>query len=291
MQETSHTPAAPAAAAPHTPDGDPPASETAREDVAAQPPAGAVPAPQAPTAEHTRGGPPGFGERGRMRRRLRFLRKARELAYRDLGGLVFDLHRFARRNDALVLAKLETIGRIDTELRALEDTLAERQAVTVLREAGVAACPRCAAIHGSDDRFCPNCGLAMDLRAERPMAGPQSAVQAPAPAPATPPAAPAPAPMPTPPAPAPVAPAAHAPAPAMPDAGRTAPAPSSTAAPVPAAATPAPAAPAPSPAAPARDATPPAAPAPAVGDGPAAGDDRANVDQPTEIVRPPGQGP
>ena len=91
------------------------------------------------------GAPPGFSERGRMRRRLRFLRKARELAYRDLGGLVFDLHRFGRRNDALVLAKLETIGRIDTELRALEATLAERQGVTVLREAGVAACPRCAA--------------------------------------------------------------------------------------------------------------------------------------------------
>ena len=116
-------------------------------------------------------GPPGFSERGRMRRRARFLRKARELAYRDLGGLVFDLHRFGRRNDPLVLAKLETIGRIDGELRALEATLAERRAVTVLREAGVAACPRCAAIHGSDDRFCPNCGLAMDLRAERPMAG------------------------------------------------------------------------------------------------------------------------
>ncbi|MCW3069003.1 MAG: hypothetical protein JWL67_1628, partial [Solirubrobacterales bacterium] len=27
-----------------------------------------------------------------MRRRARFLRKARELAYRDLGGLVFNLH-------------------------------------------------------------------------------------------------------------------------------------------------------------------------------------------------------
>jgi hypothetical protein len=102
-------------------------------------------------------GRPGFGARGRMRRRARFLRKARELAYRDLGGLV--------------LAKLETIGRIDNELRALEGALREREPVTVLREAGVAACARCAAIHGSEDRFCPNCGLAMDLRAERPMAG------------------------------------------------------------------------------------------------------------------------
>jgi hypothetical protein len=123
-------------------------------------------------------GSPGFGARGRMRRRARFLRKARELAYRDLGGLVYSLHRFGQRNDGLVLAKLETITRIDNELRGLESALAEHQPVTVLREAGVAACPRCAAIHGSDDRFCPNCGLAMDPRAERPVAGAAAPAQA-----------------------------------------------------------------------------------------------------------------
>ena len=112
---------------------------------------------------------PGFGERGRMRRRARFLRKARELAYRDLGGLVFDLHRFGQRNDPVVMAKLATLRQMDTELRALEDALRERRGVTVLREVGIAACPRCAAIHGSDDRFCPGCGLAFDTNAERPM--------------------------------------------------------------------------------------------------------------------------
>jgi hypothetical protein len=112
---------------------------------------------------------PGFGERGRMRRRARFLRKARELAYRDLGGLVFDLHRFGQRNDPLVLAKLATLREIDTELRGLEDGLRDHRPVTVLREVGIAACPRCAAIHGSDDRFCPGCGLAFDANAERPI--------------------------------------------------------------------------------------------------------------------------
>jgi hypothetical protein len=122
-------------------------------------------------AEPTPSGPPGFGARGRVRRRARFLRKARELAYRDLGGLVFSLHHFGQRNDTLVLAKLATLSRIDAELRALEASLAERQSLTVLREAGITACPRCAAIHSGEDRFCPNCGLPMSRKSDLPIAG------------------------------------------------------------------------------------------------------------------------
>jgi hypothetical protein len=114
---------------------------------------------------------PGFRSRGSGRRRARFLRKARELAYRDLGGLLFNQHRFGQRNDALVLAKLTTLGHIDAELRALEGALRERRPLTVLREAGITACPRCAAIHSSEDHFCPNCGLSMGRRVDLPVAG------------------------------------------------------------------------------------------------------------------------
>jgi hypothetical protein len=155
-----------------------------------------------------------------VRRRARFLRKARELAYRDLGGLVFNLHRFGQRNDSLVLAKLSTLTRIDAELRALESNLSERQPVTVLREAGITACARCAAIHSGDDRFCPNCGLPLSRNVDLPIAGAAGDPATSAPGPLAPtaaaaggaraPAAPAPAPARPAPAPAP-APLAAAP--------------------------------------------------------------------------------
>ncbi len=211
---------------------------------------------------------PGFGERGRMRRRARFLRKARELAYRDLGGLVFDLHRFGQRNDPLVLAKLATLRQIDTEVRELEAGLRERRPVTVLREVGIAACPRCTAIHGSDDRFCPGCGLAFDANADRPIstAPVSSAVQAHA-----------------------VAEPAPAPTPAQ-ASGSTSPAstPSSTSAP---ATSPAP--PATSRTWPERPINPPTAP---VGTKPEPAEpepkepSRVEEEEPTQILRPPAKG-
>ncbi len=165
---------------------------------AAPAPAGTEPAP----AEGVHSESAGFQSRGRARRRARFLRRARELAYRDLGGLVFNLHRFGQRNDALVLAKLSTLAHIDDELRGIEATLGERRSITVLREAGITACPRCAAIHSSEDNFCPNCGLSMARHADLP-AGFQSgagaaaptrqppAISAPPPAAPQPPAGPA----------------------------------------------------------------------------------------------------
>jgi len=183
--------------------------------------------PQESPAAPAEAPPSGFGSRGRARRRARFLRKARELAYRDLGGLVFNLHRFGQRNDALVLAKLTTLGHIDGELRTIEAALGEREPVTVLREAGITACPRCAAIHSSEDHFCPNCGLSMSRHVDLPVAG-----AAAVPAPASPGVAPAPGATP---APAAVAtPVPQQPSPSLPTTAPAAPPVTSTNVPVPA---------------------------------------------------------
>jgi hypothetical protein len=197
-------PAAPAQTPEATASGGPPArapepattlAVPAEDPAQAAAEAGASGAPAAP-AEAPQA--PGFRSRGRARRRARFLRRARELAYRDLGGLVFNLHRFGQRNDPLVLAKLNTLVHLDGELRAVEALLHERQPLTVLREAGITACPRCAAIHSSEDNFCPNCGLPVDRHVDLPagfQSGGAPVAQAPTPAaatgqPATPPAQP-----------------------------------------------------------------------------------------------------
>jgi len=104
---------------------------------------------------------PSFRDRGRLRRRLRYLRRVRELGFRDLGGLVFDLHRFGRRGDELVAQKLNALATVDRELRALERALDDQRPFHELREPGLAACARCGAIHGSDARFCPACGTSL----------------------------------------------------------------------------------------------------------------------------------
>jgi hypothetical protein len=125
------------------------------EPAAAAPPGlpADVPRPEAQAAEG-----PSFRDRGRYRRRLRYLRRVRELGFRDLGGL---MHRFGRDGRTLVDAKLVALDAVDRELRALERALADQQPYTELREAGVAACPRCSALHATDARFCSWCGLGL----------------------------------------------------------------------------------------------------------------------------------
>jgi hypothetical protein len=132
---------------------------------------------------------PSFRDRGRLRRRLRYLRRVRELGFRDLGGLVFDQHRFERPNEELVRGKLAALQAVDSELRALEVVLDDPRPIHELREPGIAACVRCGSLHGTDARFCPSCGVAVSgPHAVGEIAGVPSAPPAPAIAPVPPPA-------------------------------------------------------------------------------------------------------
>src|SRR4051794_40359659 len=97
------------------------AAEVQPTEVGPAVPAGAQPAdPAAPPK-------PSFRNRGRLRRRMRFLRRVRELGFRDLGGLVFDQHKFDRPNADLVRGKVAALAAVDSELRVLEEALGERR--------------------------------------------------------------------------------------------------------------------------------------------------------------------
>lgn len=167
-------------------------------------PAGMTAAPQTPTPAqaptpaqtHTPAQAPtaaapaataSFRERGRLRRRLRYLRRTRELAYRDIGGLIFDMRRFNRSRQDLLDAKLGALGAVDQELRALERALDDRRPIHELHEPGISSCARCGALHDSEANFCPHCGL--QLGGARPMGEVGGAIAAPPQAP--PPSAPA----------------------------------------------------------------------------------------------------
>lgn len=117
---------------------------------------------------------PSYRNRSQLRRRLRFLRRRRELELRDLGGLVFDLHRFGSQRPDLVQAKVATLATTDGERRALEQALEDERPLRELREAGIGGvCPACGTLYASDARFCSACGT--PLAAAPPAAPPPAA--------------------------------------------------------------------------------------------------------------------
>jgi hypothetical protein len=139
------------------PGADPSQAGAVADRAPGDPPADGVPAGEPAADPAPR---PSFRERARVRRRARYLRRLRELQLRDLGGLVFELHRFGRERGDLVAGKLEALGATSAELRGLEAALGEVGDGVEIREPGIGgACPRCATLHGSADVFCSRCGL------------------------------------------------------------------------------------------------------------------------------------
>ncbi len=125
--------------------------------------------------------------RGRLRKRLRYVQRQRELLLRDLGGLVFEIHRSGaprdeQRHGELVEAKVQRLAAIDAELSAGLASLAQASAGMPLREPGIGGlCPNCGEIYGSDARFCSACGTPVSGRAAVAPAAPASAQPTPLP--------------------------------------------------------------------------------------------------------------
>ena len=103
------------------------------------------------------------GRRGRLRRRLRYLRRARELMLRDLGGLLYEVHRTGdgdvTAHTATIGAKVERLAGLDAEAAAIETTLGATRGEAIVFEPGVGgACDVCGELYGSAARFCSHCG-------------------------------------------------------------------------------------------------------------------------------------
>jgi len=106
---------------------------------------------------------PPAGRRSRLRRRLRYLRRARELMLRDLGGLVYEIHRTGGGDMAshapVVTGKVERIRQLDGESVALETALGAPRGETVVFQPGIGGtCVVCGEIYASSAHFCSECG-------------------------------------------------------------------------------------------------------------------------------------
>ena len=118
---------------------------------------------------------PGEGvQRGRLRRRVRYLRHVREVLLRDLGGFFYEVHRTAggvqhSGHREILERKAARLAGVDQELRELEKRLGEPHAAeTVVREPGVGGtCPNCDELHSSDADWCWHCGTPLSERARR----------------------------------------------------------------------------------------------------------------------------
>ena len=136
---------------------------------------------------------PGFRDRGKLRRRLRYLRRVRDLQLRDLGGLVYETYRQKRPRQDLVDRKVGVLAATDSELSGLEVALDDRKPLRELRIPGVGGeCPRCGEVYASAARFCSNCGAGLASEAEAALGqfgGAPAAAPRPTPAPGGAPAA------------------------------------------------------------------------------------------------------
>ena len=133
--------------------------------------------------------PAASARRGKLRRRLRYLRHVRELLLRDLGGFTYEIHRTAggtaqEPQRRLAAAKAKRISALDEEVLALESRLGEPHAETLLREPGIGGtCPECGELHASDAHFCSRCGTGLDEQArdkraaEQPTTGAHDVVE------------------------------------------------------------------------------------------------------------------
>lgn len=138
------------------------------------------------------------GSGGRMRRRLRELRRLREAQLLELGALVLEAHKHGRDDSPVIKSKAAEAAATDAETRALAEALETDAGLQSIVSAGIAGpCPTCGTLASTAWRFCSTCGTPLDGRPdaappgdqhdapETPLADAREADTAPAAKPAT----------------------------------------------------------------------------------------------------------
>jgi hypothetical protein len=107
----------------------------------------------------------GSRERGRMRRRLRELRRLREAQLLELGALVLEAHKRGRGDSPVIKSKAAEAASTDAEARAVADALETEAGLETIVSAGIAGpCPTCGTLASTAARFCSTCGTPLDGR-------------------------------------------------------------------------------------------------------------------------------
>jgi hypothetical protein len=109
--------------------------------------------------------PTGSRERGRLRRRLRELRRLREAQLLELGALVLEAHKQGRGDSPVIKSKAAEAAATDAEARAVADVLDTDAGLETIVSAGIAGpCPTCGTLASTAWRFCSTCGTPLDGR-------------------------------------------------------------------------------------------------------------------------------
>jgi hypothetical protein len=109
--------------------------------------------------------PTGSRERGRMRRRLRELRRLREAQLLELGALVLEAHKHGRDDSPVIKSKAAEAAATDAEARAVAGALGTDAGLDTIVSAGIAGpCPTCGTLASTAWRFCSTCGTPLDGR-------------------------------------------------------------------------------------------------------------------------------
>jgi hypothetical protein len=119
--------------------------------------------------------PTGSRERGRLRRRLRELRRLREAQLLELGALMLEAHKQGRDDSPVIKTKSAEAAATDAEARAVAEALDTDAGLDTVVTAGIAGpCPTCGTLASTAARFCSNCGTPLDGRPDAAPPAPET---------------------------------------------------------------------------------------------------------------------